>query len=71
MFICQVSGKVSKPGEKPFKIVTKTRNKQYTNEIMRGERKHTITSEGWEIVEEKTVCAQVYDSMLMNESREK
>jgi hypothetical protein len=70
MFKCQVSGRVSKSGEKPFKIVTKTRKKTYENKIMRGEREHTITSEGWEIVEEKLVCEKVYNR-LMNESNGK
>lgn len=54
MFRCQLSGKVSKPGEKGIKIVTKTRKKNYfkldekTNELVK-------VSEGWEIVQEKLV----------------
>jgi hypothetical protein len=70
MFVCQISGRVSKPGEKPFKVVTKTRPKTYTNKVMRGEKEVIINSTGWEIVEEKMVCEKVYNRM-MNESNGK
>ena len=59
MFRCQLTGKLSKPNEKGVKIVTKTRQKTYTNVLKRGEREITITSEGYEIVEEKLVLASV------------
>lgn len=53
MFKCEITGKNSKPGEKPVKIVTKTRKKEYFNE------ENIKISEGWEILEEKSVLPDV------------
>lgn len=67
MFVCQVSGKQSAPGEKPYRLVTKTRRKNYKNTIERivdGEKKKfDINSTGWEIVEEKLVCEEVFNRL--------
>lgn len=67
MFRCQVTGKVSQPGEKSHKVVTKTRPKTYTNRVMRGDKEVVITSQGWEIVQELVVCEEVYNR-IVNES---
>lgn len=64
MFKCQVSGRVSKPGEKPFKIVTKTREKVYENKKRSRDKIIEFTTTGWEIVEEKVVCKEVYDVLV-------
>lgn len=63
MFICQISGKQSAPGEKPFRLVTKIRQRTYTNKIKRGIKTFDKVSHGWEIVEEKVVCKEVYDRL--------
>jgi hypothetical protein len=69
MFICQVSGRVSKPGEKTYKVVTKTRKKDYYEDRTdeKGITRTLLVGHGWEIVEEKRVCEKVYKRM-MNES---
>lgn len=56
MFRCEVTGKVSKSGEKPVRIVTKTRPKQY---FKWDKGVQTLISTGWEIVEEKIVLPSV------------
>lgn len=68
MFKCQVSGRISKPGEKPYKIVTKTRPKTYVSTKKVGDKVIENTTNGWEIVEEKIVCEKVYRRMMPNES---
>lgn len=79
MFKCQISGRISLPGEKPFRIVTKTRNKDYyeerfeerksykrdrdnKEEPQRGIKKLMLVGSGWEIVEEKVVCKEIFDN---------
>lgn len=69
MFICQVSGKQSQPGEKPFKLVTKTRQRTYTNKLKRGTKTFEKVSHGWEIVEEKVVCKEVYEKLSSSQNR--
>ena len=49
MFRCE-GGHHSKPGEKPVRVVTEKRDKEYNND--RGTR-----SRGWEIVVESLFCA--------------
>lgn len=61
MFICQVSGRVSKPGEKSFKVVVETRPKVYYKTDKNGIQKKV--GEGSEIVKELTVCEDVYKNM--------
>lgn len=65
MFRCQVSGKVSAPREKAYKIVTKTRNKTYTLTRFNQEEKteFEVNFQGSEVVEELTVCEEVYTKM--------
>lgn len=66
MFICQVSGKVSKPGEKAFKVVVETRPKIYYKEYKdnrTGEIVKKKIGEGSEIVREVTVVEEVYRQM--------
>lgn len=55
MYRCEISGKVSRPNEKAYKLVTKTRVKEYFNK--EGQK----IGQGWEIVEEKTVSRDVYN----------
>lgn len=62
MFKCQISGKISKPGEKPFRIVTKTRAKTYVNKRKVGEKLVELVTTGWEIAEERVVCKEIYDN---------
>lgn len=63
MFRCQVSGKISEPREGAFKLVTKTRKKEYfKNDIKTGQP--VKIGEGTEIVEEKTVCKAIYDAAM-------
>lgn len=70
MFKCQISGRISEPGEKSFKIVTKTRPKTYVSERTQGERKVRVTTQGFETVQELTVCEAVYNKVI-NESNRK
>jgi hypothetical protein len=53
MFRCQVTGKMSKRGEKCNKIVVKTREKTYTQKVWEeGELVDIEIGHGWEIVKE-------------------
>lgn len=55
MFKCQITGNMSKLGEKVNKIVTKTRDKVYTANVFNEELRVNETIEvgrGWEIVSE-------------------
>jgi hypothetical protein len=65
MFKCDVTGKLSQPREKSYKVVTKTRNKTYQEKRYNQEEKeeYFVTFEGQEIVEELTVCEEVYLKM--------
>lgn len=58
MFKCQVTRKNSMPGEKPKKVVTKTRTREYFKMDSRTGLPVKI-GEGWEIVEEKMVLESV------------
>ena len=57
MFKDQMTGKTSKPGEKAIKVVTKTRNKIYTDE------NEVILGRGVEIVKEIMVTAETAKMM--------
>lgn len=61
MFRCQISGRVSKPGEKAFKVITETRPKTYYRKDKNGNQ--IKIGEGREIVKELTVCERVYKQM--------
>ncbi len=69
MFVCAVTGKVSKPGEPMVKVVVETRPKQYVNLVTRidengREFQETVTSTGWEIVREIQVTPEGYEQLL-------
>ena len=57
MFRCPACKKVQSSGSKPVKITTKTRKKQYQNEVKAGKFKKVIQSEGFETVAEVSVCS--------------
>lgn len=65
MFKCQISGRISQPRERAFKIITKTRNKTYTltrfNSVEKTE--FQVESQGSEIVQELMVCEEIYMKM--------
>lgn len=67
MFICQVSGRVSKPGEKSFKVVVETRPKVYFEKDKKTGALKKV-GEGTEIVKEVTVCEDVYKKMTQGET---
>ncbi len=55
MFVCQISGRLSKPGEKVHKIVVQKRDRVYTAKIFNediGQVEEVEVSHGWEIVRE-------------------
>lgn len=58
MFICDLTGNVSKAGEKCQKIVVKKRDKVYTEKRFNEETRETEIYQfhGWEIVKEINVC---------------
>lgn len=63
MYRCQISNKLSEPGTKAYKVITKTRPKTYKNVVKRGEKDVEIISHGSEIVEEVLVCREVYEKL--------
>lgn len=55
MFRCQVTGRLSKPGEKQNRIVVETRDRVYTRKVFNETTRQYETVEigrGWEIVKE-------------------
>lgn len=67
MYFCQVSKRTSKPNEKQFKLVTKTRKREYfeDREVVdentgRKSIMNVKVGEGFEIVKEINVCEEVY-----------
>lgn len=57
MFKCQKCNKLSKPKETQNKLLVESRNVSYNNIVKDKESKsRAITSSGWEIVKELTVC---------------
>jgi len=55
MFYCQITGKLSKPGEKLNKVVVATRERVYTKRVRNEDTREWETVEigrGWEIVRE-------------------
>jgi hypothetical protein len=61
MFICQISGKLSEPGEKVHKIVIKTRDRVYSARVFNeeiGQVEDVQVGHGWEIVKEVNATAQ-------------
>lgn len=61
MYRCEVSGKLSQPNERAYKLVTKTRKREYFKDDPKTGQPVKI-GEGFEIVEEKVVCKDVYDA---------
>lgn len=66
MFRCQVSGQVSLPGEKAFKVVVETRPKVYFKKDKNGNQ--IKVGEGNEIVKELTVRESVYKQMTKGDT---
>lgn len=61
MFICQISGKLSEPGEKVHKVVIKKRDWKYTARVYNeeiGQVEEVQVGHGWEIVKEVNATAQ-------------
>lgn len=77
MFRCAVCGELSKPKEKPIRVVTGTRRVSYHNEFQvedewGNKRKQEVDSEGDEIEGEILVCkadAKHYGVELTNQPR--
>ena len=63
MFKCQITNKISKPGEKQFKIVTETRQREYTEESWNRKEKISVTKTfyGSEIVKEILLTEEGYN----------
>lgn len=60
MFYCEVTGLLSKPNEKPSKLVVEKRDRVYTRRVKNEETREWETIEvgrGWEIVKELTASA--------------
>ena len=62
MYRCQVTKKISKPGERMVKVVTKRRDKIYYRLDDKTGQQVEI-GRGWEIVEEKSVLPEVAEKM--------
>lgn len=63
MFVCQISGKLSKPGEKVHKVVIKTRDRVYTARVFNeeiGQVEDVQVGRGWEIVKEVNATYEGY-----------
>jgi hypothetical protein len=60
MFYCEVTGLLSKPNEKPSKLVIEKRDRVYTRRVKNEETREWETIEvgrGWEIVKELNASA--------------
>jgi hypothetical protein len=60
MFYCEVTGLLSKPNEKPSKVVIEKRDRVYTRRVKNEETREWETIEvgrGWEIVKELNASA--------------
>jgi hypothetical protein len=68
MYRCQVTNKISKPGEKLNKIIVSTREKIYTQKIWEDDELVEIEiGRGWEIVKEINATdegVRVYNRMV-------
>ena len=58
MFKCDKCSIVSKPNEKPRRIVTEIREKLYTNKKRYGKKIVVKESKGFETVKEKMICQE-------------
>jgi len=61
MFKCELSGRVSVPGEKPVRVVLETRERIYT--VKTRDNKDKEIGRGTEIVREALVCREVADQL--------
>lgn len=64
MFICRITGKTSKPGEKCFKAVIKSRPRVYTQKFFNedtNEYEDVEVATGWEIVKEVNATEEGYN----------
>jgi len=69
MFRCQATGKVSKPREKPIRIIVETRPQTYENKYKDEDNEwQYLRTEGSEIVREILVCKEYYDT-VKNEAK--
>ena len=63
MFICKSCNKQSKPGEESHQQITESRPRTYLNKAKDEDLKTiTWTTEGSEIVKERTVCTECSSS---------
>jgi hypothetical protein len=73
MFICQLGGHTTKPGEPQVKVVTEVRKVTYTNRVRKfddfGNYAGTdeVASVGTEIVREIEACKECLDKMTIPE----
>jgi len=64
MYVCQITGKQSKPGDKPSKVTVATRERDYTRWVRNEETnkwEEVFVSRGWEIVKEISVSQEGLD----------
>jgi len=61
MFKCEISGKLSKPGEGSYRLIKKIRPRSYNREVLKGKTYVTVTTHGWEIEKESIVCKEVFE----------
>lgn len=72
-FKCQITGKISKSGEKCNKIVTKKRDRVYTKWVANEETRQweeVVAGHGWEVVKEINVSNEglaLWQQMLNGE----
>jgi hypothetical protein len=74
MFKCQVTNKITEPGEKLNRIVIKTREKVYSQRVIEDGELITIeVGRGWEIVKEINASEEglsIYNKMVENGLKE-
>ena len=83
MFRCENCGKLTKAGEKSYKVIVETRPKKYNVDFVKiikkhrpgkGRRKKKVrikkVTEGWEIVKEIKVCEECYRKLKEEKKNE-
>jgi hypothetical protein len=63
MFICAITGKLSKPGEGAMKLVTHIRQRTYIRKNFKTEQDDTV-GHGSEIVREVLCTREAYDKLM-------
>lgn len=68
MFKCAVTGKLSKLGEKPIRVVTEKRSRIYTRKFRdeEGNVVEEMVGRGWEIVKEVMMTKEGHDLWLIS-----